>query len=68
MHPYCADEYLEWGYRSKLIKEELQQYDGDLVCLQVSGIKASKPKSKRPYSIAPTTCCRRWSILSSDQS
>ncbi|GAX79217.1 hypothetical protein CEUSTIGMA_g6657.t1 [Chlamydomonas eustigma] len=34
MHAYCPDKYLEWGYRSKLIKEELLQYDGDIVCLQ----------------------------------
>eukprot|EP00955_Chlamydomonas_euryale_P093980 364819-Chlamydomonas_euryale.AAC.1 len=30
-HSYCPDRFLEWGHRSPLIKQELQQYDCDLV-------------------------------------
>ncbi|KAG1668882.1 hypothetical protein FOA52_016051 [Chlamydomonas sp. UWO 241] len=33
-HSYCPDAFLDWSYRSAMIKDELARYDCDLVCLQ----------------------------------
>lgn len=34
-HDYCPQEYLQWSYRAPRILRELEQYDPDVLCLQV---------------------------------
>jgi mRNA deadenylase 3'-5' endonuclease subunit Ccr4 len=33
---FCPAPMREWSYRWPLLRAELEQYDGDIVCLQVS--------------------------------
>jgi CCR4-NOT transcription complex subunit 6 len=39
-HKYVPDAYLNWEYRYSRIREELSQYDADLLCLQEVDVDA----------------------------
>jgi mRNA deadenylase 3'-5' endonuclease subunit Ccr4 len=33
-YPWCDDQYLEWNYRSNLIRKQLSSFQADIICLQ----------------------------------
>jgi len=41
LYGYCPPWALNWEYRKKLILEEVQQYNADIVSLQVVGLLCS---------------------------